>query len=89
LLLVLAVFFPTTLRAQATERTSVSVYLDCQDGGCDFDFFRQEIKAVNWVRDRTAADVHVLLTRQSTGAGGTQFNAAFLGLGDLPAWAIH
>jgi len=81
LLLVLAAFFPAGLRAQATERTSVSVYLDCQDGGCDFDFFRQEIKAVNWVRDRTAADVHVLLTRQSTGAGGTQFNAAFLGLG--------
>jgi hypothetical protein len=81
LLFVLAVAFPATLRAQATERRSASVYLDCQDGGCDFDFFRQEIKSVSWVRDRTAADVHVLVTSQSTGAGGTQFNVAFLGLG--------
>lgn len=81
LLFALAVGFPPSLRAQATERSTVNVYLDCQGGGCDFDFFRQEIKSVNWVRDRTAADVHVLLTSQSTGAGGQQFDVAFLGLG--------
>jgi hypothetical protein len=61
--------------------TRVAVYLDCQGGGCDFDFFRQEIGSVNWVRDRAVADVHVLLTTQETGAGGTQYTLAFLGLG--------
>ncbi len=81
LLLVLAVSLPVSVRAQSTERTPVNVYLDCQGGGCDFDFFRQEIKSVSWVRDRTAADVHVLLTSQSTGAGGDRFDVAFLGLG--------
>jgi hypothetical protein len=78
----LAVAFPAVV-ADAQERPSrlINVYLDCQDGGCDFDFLRQEITLVSWVRDRTVADVHVLVTRQETGAGGSQFNIAFLGLG--------
>src|SRR5215510_5089620 len=78
----LAVAFPLAI-AHAQERPGrlINVYLDCQDGGCDFDFLRQEITMVSWVRDRTVADVHVLVTRQQTGAGGSQFNIAFLGLG--------
>lgn len=67
--------------AQQPTSTPLAVYLDCQGGGCDFDFFRQEIGSVNWVRDRAVADVHVLLTTQETGAGGTQYNVAFLGIG--------
>src|ERR1043166_8165764 len=76
--------FAGLLPAQATARTaatpppaSLTVFLDC--GMCDEDYIRTEIKYVNWVRDRTAADVHVLITRESTGGGGTQFTAAFLG----------
>jgi hypothetical protein len=79
--LALAAFVAPSGVAQSAERAPVNVYLDCQDGGCDFDYLRQEIKSVSWVRDRTASDVHILLTRQSTGAGGTQFSAAFLGVG--------
>jgi hypothetical protein len=62
---------------------SLKVFLDCNSGYCDFDFFRTEISAVDWVRDRQVAGVHVLVTTQQTGAGGTEFTLAFLGLRDL------
>ncbi|HEY3287198.1 MAG TPA: hypothetical protein VGJ96_08770 [Gemmatimonadaceae bacterium] len=56
----------------------VAVYLDCRTH-CDFSLIRTEITYVNWVRDRTVADVHVLVTSTRAGAGGEQFTAAFLG----------
>jgi hypothetical protein len=36
---------------------------------------------VDYVRDRTASDVHVLITSQSTGAGGVEYTLKFIGLG--------
>lgn len=59
---------------------TLNVYLDCQDGGCDFDYLRGEIRLVNWVRDRQVADVHLLVTSQPTGAGGREFTVSFIGL---------
>jgi hypothetical protein len=56
-----------------------NIFLDCRVD-CDEDFTRTEITWVNWVRDRTVADVHVLITSQSAGAGGTQYSLAFIGL---------
>lgn len=60
----------------ATDR--LGLYLDCE-AFCDFDFFRQEIGFVDWVRDRTDADVHVLITSQQTGGGGEAYSLDFLG----------
>ncbi len=53
--------------ALAQERARV--FLDCR--ACDFNYLRQEIQFVDYVRDRTDADVHVLATTQGTGGGGT------------------
>ncbi len=64
----------------ALPASSLAVFLDCQNVGCDFDYIRTEITAVNWVRDREVADVHVLVTGQETGAGGRDFTLAFMGL---------
>ncbi|HSJ09586.1 MAG TPA: hypothetical protein VK928_06710 [Longimicrobiales bacterium] len=58
----------------------VDVFLDCQTHGCDSQHFRNEIGFVNWVRDRTVADVHVLITSQSAGGGGTVYQLSFFGL---------
>lgn len=73
---------PDTAPAQdvATDRSSdaANVFLDC-GFRCDEDYLRTEITYVNWVRDRTVADVHLLVTTQSTGGGGTEFTLAFLG----------
>ncbi len=57
------------------------VFIDCR--GCDRDYFRDEITYVNYVRDRTDADVHVLITDQGTGSGGREYTFAFIGLGEF------
>jgi hypothetical protein len=71
------------LSAQDTTRTAqdsaVRVFLDCPDTFCDFDYYRTEITFVNWMRERTYAQVHVLVTTQSTG-GGREYTMAFIGL---------
>jgi hypothetical protein len=75
LLLHLSLFI--TVPARAQER--IRVFLDC--GACDFNYLRQEIQFVDYVRDRTQADVHVLATTQGTGGGGTEYVFKFIGLG--------
>jgi len=55
------------------------VFIDCHD--CDIDYIRTEIPFVNYVRDRKEADVHVLITTQSTGSGGTEYTLSFIGQG--------
>jgi hypothetical protein len=54
------------------------VFLDCWR--CDRDYFRDEITYINYVRDRKDADIHVLVTDQSTGSGGREYTFAFIGL---------
>lgn len=77
----LCLFFCTLLLlpAAAAAQGRVRVFLDC--GACDFDFLRQEIQFVDYVRDRADADVHVLTTTQGTGGGGTEYVFKFIGLG--------
>ncbi len=58
----------------------VRVFLDCQARNCDSTHFRTEIPWVNWVRDRTDADIHVIFTSTSVGGGGNRYTFDFLGL---------
>ena len=68
--------------AQETENSALRVFLDCPRFICDSDHFRREVPFVNYMRDRQDAQVHVLVTRQSTGAG-TEFAFTFIGLEDF------
>ncbi|MBA3970240.1 MAG: hypothetical protein H0X52_09070, partial [Gemmatimonadetes bacterium] len=86
LLLAGSALLPSASRAQvpvsppaAATGDALRVFLDCNSPGCDFDFFRTEIKFVDYVRDRSDADVHVLVTTQGTGGGGREYTLAFLG----------
>lgn len=54
------------------------VFIDCRH--CDMDYIRTEITYVNYVRDRKEADVHVLITDQRTGSGGTEYTFSFIGM---------
>lgn len=56
----------------------LKVFIDCQTG-CDMTFIRSEINVVDFLLDRVAADVHVLITEQDTGGGGEQFQLIFFG----------
>jgi len=75
-------FFPANLYSQPSANNlrdqALKVYVDCQK--CDIDFIRREIPYINYVRDRSEAQVHMLITRQSTGSGGTEYRMNFIGL---------
>ena len=55
------------------------VFLDCNR--CDEDYLKREVTFVDYVRNREDADVHVLVTTQETGGGGSQWTLKFIGLG--------
>ena len=61
------------------------VFLDCSSGGCHEDYLREEVELAQYVRDRTDADVHVLVTTAETGAGGQEYTFSFIGLGAFQA----
>lgn len=71
----------TTTGRDSTEQETVSVYLDC--GSCDNSYIRQEIGFVNYVRDRFQAQVHLFITSQGTGSGGSLYTLSFIGQEDL------
>ncbi len=45
----------------------LTVFLDCDR--CDDEYIKREVTFVNYVRDRTDAQVHLLITSERTGAG--------------------
>jgi hypothetical protein len=61
-----------------TQNQRLKVFMDC-NSGCDMTFVRTEINIVDFLLDRQAADVHVLITEQQTGGGGTQYQMIFFG----------
>ena len=77
IVLIAALVAPLPLHGQAAN-SPINVFLDCNR--CDFNFVRTEITYVNWVRDRTVADVHVLVSNQNTGGGGNRYTVTFSGL---------
>ncbi len=62
--------------AQVQQEQTLRVFLDCDR--CDNQYIRTEITFVNYVRDRTEADVHLLITTQRTG-GGREYTLTFIG----------
>jgi len=56
---------------------AIKVFLDCYR--CDVDYIRREIPYVNYVRDRKEADVHIMVTTESTGSGGVEYQINYLG----------
>jgi hypothetical protein len=65
--------------APAGQARRVRVFLDCQD--CFQDYLRDEIRWVDFVRQREDADVHILSSSTSTGGGGREVVMRFVGLG--------
>lgn len=73
----------TTAAARSDASAKLRLYLDCNF--CDFDFMRTEVTFVDYVRNRQDADVHILVTRQETGGGGSEFTLTFMGQRRLAA----
>jgi len=63
--------------ADELKKSAPKVYVDGDH--LDMNFIKEEIQFVNYVRDRTEADVHVLITQQGTGSGGKEYTLKFIG----------
>jgi hypothetical protein len=66
---------------QKPAAAQLKVFLDCDN--CFSDYLRTSVEFVDYVRDRTEAEVHVLVTRADTAAGGFEYTLAFIGRGRL------
>ena len=64
--------------AQEKQPQKLKVFLDCNPV-CDENFIKTEITVVDFVLDRLAADVHLLITSQVNGSGGNSFQLIFFG----------
>jgi hypothetical protein len=83
-LAILACFgaFAQPLASQTVETempARLAIFLDC--AFCDEEFVRQDLTYVDHVRDREVAGVHVLVTQETTGAGGRAQTFDLIGLG--------
>jgi hypothetical protein len=65
------------------------VFFDCQGPGCNLDYYRTEITWVTWVRDRTDAQVHVIVVSTGTGGGGRAYEMEFQGRNGLSGYTDH
>ena len=68
---------PRQTPSSAASTRPPAIFLDCES--CFADYLRAEVTFVDFVRDRTEADVHVLITRAETGAGGGEYTLQFIG----------
>lgn len=94
LLLILTFFFfnppaiSQTLIDNSNPPNKLRVFIDgCErrDGGCDMDFIRTEITAVDFYRNNEAADVFLLINNNRSGGGGRQYQLIFIGQQNLHA----
>ena len=67
---------PTPVEAQAPPR--LRVFLDCPRS-CEQTHVRNEIDWIDWVRDREDSDVHLLISSQTTGSGGSLYTLSYIG----------
>ena len=75
----IAILFSLTITAQNNTSAKLKVFIDCSSLYCDMTFIRSEINLVDFLLDRIAADVHVLVTEQGTGGGGSKYQLIFFG----------
>jgi hypothetical protein len=72
-------FFTAISQNNSNSSDKIKVFIDCSNTGCDMSFIRTEINLVDFLLDRIAADVHVLVTEQNTGSGGSKYQLIFFG----------
>lgn len=73
----LSLLLSVTLFAQ-NAKDRPDIFIDCKMN-CDWNYIKQEIQFVNYMQNRQEADIYILATRQSTGAGGQEVQLAFIG----------
>jgi hypothetical protein len=78
-LVLLCIYFQVQAQELPKPQQKVKLFMDCSSTWCDLTFIRSEINIVDFVFDRLAADVHVLVTTQTMGNGGDTYQMIFFG----------
>jgi hypothetical protein len=65
--------FVQNAAGQELQSEAPRIFFDCQGPQCDNTYHRTEIPWVTWVRDQQDADLHVIMTSQTTGAQGREY----------------
>ncbi len=74
------------LPGEAAAQSAPRVFFDCSGPRCDSRYYRTEIGWVHWVNRKEAADLHLIMTSQQTGAGGREYLFDFAGTGEQAAY---
>jgi hypothetical protein len=81
--LILLLLLPMSAGAQQEEEPvpaqRLKVFLDGNYFRIGTDYIRTEMDFVDWVRDQADADVHIIVTSESAGGGGTAYTIDFIG----------
>lgn len=59
----------------------LKVFIDCDD--CDMTYLKSNLNDIDYVRDPKQAQIYLLVTDQSTGSGGRNYEMQFIGYQDL------
>ena len=78
LLIGLATFSSLFSNAQ-TKSEKIKLFVDCSNTFCDMSYLKTEINLVDFILDNKAADVHLLITEQRAGSGGSHYQLIFFG----------
>lgn len=62
---------------ESSGKQSLNLFMDCF--GCDMNYIRTEMPYINFVREVRDAQVYLMITRQSTGSGGTRWTLFYNG----------
>jgi hypothetical protein len=73
----LALFVVAIAASAQTSDDQINIYLNCPS--CDINYIKNEINFVNYANDPLRAQVQILVSAQSTGAGGALHHLEFLG----------
>ncbi len=69
----------TAAYSQLESPSRLSVFVDCSNTWCDMQYIRSEINIVDFLYDNANSDVHILMTSQGTGSGGSEYLLLFFG----------
>ncbi len=77
-LLLLSIIIAKSQEDSSTIRNyAPKIFLDCNS--CDMQHIKNEISFVNYVRNSKVADIHILISQQRAGNGGSEYTFMFLG----------
>lgn len=71
----------TTIVGLQAQESNNKPKLFIEGSGIDFDYLRREVTFVDYVRDRSQSDVHLIVTRRRAGSSGREYTFFFNGRG--------